>query len=357
MTDNIFDRLMDMLHTSGPVNWRLAREISASVSGPPEPIEPWIAEEYRELTNAAALRVGAASPFDASAVIGDIQAVDRRTWTSLNIEGFSYLAEPLSMKMSAPDSDPFGGLFAQLGPALLGMQVGTMVGTMSRQVLGQFDVGLPASETVAYVVPNIESFAAACDVEVRQARLWVALHEVIHHGAFAVPWVREHLQNLVAAYVEALEFDPTVLQDRLSGVGDPAELEAMLQQPGALTGLVVGPEQEQALGQVEAFMAIIEGYGEHLMDAITQGLIPEAHRLGEALERRREQADEGEAALQQVLGLQMAPDRRAAGATFCEEIARRWGPESLTSLWDGPEMMPSRSELDDVVGWAARVLL
>ena len=34
-SDNLFDRLADLFRSSGPVNWRLAREIAESVAGEP----------------------------------------------------------------------------------------------------------------------------------------------------------------------------------------------------------------------------------------------------------------------------------------------------------------------------------
>ena len=67
MTDNLFDRLRHLLETRGPVNWGLAREIAESVAGPAEPVDPWVAEEFEDLTHTAALRIAAASPLDAVA--------------------------------------------------------------------------------------------------------------------------------------------------------------------------------------------------------------------------------------------------------------------------------------------------
>ena len=37
MSDNLFDRLFELLNTPGPVNWRLGREITQSLAGAAEP--------------------------------------------------------------------------------------------------------------------------------------------------------------------------------------------------------------------------------------------------------------------------------------------------------------------------------
>ena len=53
MTDNIFDRLAELLQSAGPVNWRLGVQIAESVAGAADPVDPWVAEEYEELGRTA----------------------------------------------------------------------------------------------------------------------------------------------------------------------------------------------------------------------------------------------------------------------------------------------------------------
>jgi putative hydrolase len=235
-SDNLFDRLADLFKSSGPVNWRLAREVAESVAGDHEPIEPWLAEEYRELAATAAMRIDAVSPLETSALLGDVRAVDRRTWAGDGVEDLAYLGEPLSEMLGA--SGGFGGLMAQLGPALVGMQMGSVTGFMSRCVLGRFDVGLPGgtSTPISFVVPNVEDFATSNGLDPRQTRLWVAMHEVAHHAEFAVPWVRERFLMLIHEFVEGLEFDPNDLAGRMEGLQDPTALQDMLQD-GGMQGL------------------------------------------------------------------------------------------------------------------------
>jgi putative hydrolase len=356
VTDNIFDRLRKLLESSGPVNWGLAREIAESVAGDPEPVDPWIAEELEELTHTAALRIGGETPLDPSAHSGDVRAVDRRAWASANVEGFAYLAEPLADRMSGTaGGDP---LLGQLAPALLGMQMGSMVGAMSHRVLGQFDVGLPpAGSALYFVVPNIEGFAADHDLEERQTRLWLAMHEVVHRAEFSVPWVREHFDQLVAEFVDGLELDPGSLQERMGGLEDPEQLQRMLEDPSGLTGLLATPEQQPVLCDIRAFMALTEGYGDFVIERSSAGMLPEAERLREAIDRRRAEPSQGEQMMQRILGLELEHHRYRRGTTFCNEVARRWGDDALARIWNGPEMLPTEDELDDVVGWAARVLL
>lgn len=357
MTDNLFDRLRRLLESPGPVNWALAREIAESVAGPAEPVEPWVGEEFVELTHTAALRVSAASPLDAAPAAQPVRALDRRSWAAQSVPGFAYLAEPLAAKMAGQGSeaDP---LLGALGPALVGMQMGSMAGFMSHRVLAGFDVGLPVHlPGVSYVVPNIASFAADHDLDIRQARLWMALHEATHAAEVAVPWVEPHLSGLMTAFVDGLRPDPEALEQRLQALQEPESLEALLADPSALSGLVAGPESEQALRRIQAFMALLEGYAEWLVGRAAPGLVPEAPRLREAIDRRRAEPSPGEQMLQRMIGLDLQHHRYRVGTTFCDEVARRWGEDALARLWEGPGTLPHPAELEDPVGWAARVLL
>ena len=356
MTDNLFDRLRRLLETRGPVNWALAREIAESVAGPAEPVDPWVAEEFVELTHTAALRVAAASPLDASA--GEVRAVDRRSWAAASVAGFAYLAEPLAAKMAGADGLEADPLLQPLAPALVGMQMGSMAGFLSHRVLAGFDVGLPVEAAPpTFVVPNIEAFTTDHGLDPRQARLWLALHETAHRAELALPWVPRHLAGLVSAFVDGLRPDPAGLQERLEALQDPEHLQGLLDDPSALSGLVAGPESEQALRRLQAFMALLEGYAEWLAGRAAPGLIPEATRLREAIDRRRAEPSTGEQMLQRMLGLDLQHHRYRRGTVFCDEVARRWGEQALAGLWEGPEGLPTAAELDDPVGWAARVLL
>ena len=358
MTDNLFDRLRRLLESPGPVNWALAREVAESVAGPAEPVEPWVAEEFVELTHTAALRVSAASPLDAAPAAQLVRAVDRRTWASQSVAGFAYLAEPLAAKMGGPGGGEGDPLLGSLGPALVGIQMGSMAGFMSHRVLATFDVGLPVRTAGAsYLVPNIASFSADHSLDVRQARLWMALHETTHLAEMAVPWVEPHVAGLVGAFVDGLRPDPEALGQRLQALQEPESLEALLADPSALSGLTAGPESEQALRRIQALMALLEGYAEWLVGRAAPGLVPEAPRLREAIDRRRAEPSPGEQMLQRMLGLDLQHHRYRVGTTFCDEVARRWGEEALARLWQGADALPSPAELEDPVGWAARVLL
>jgi putative hydrolase len=357
VTDNLFDRLAELLQSAGPVNWKLAREIAESVAGQPEPIDPWVAEEYQELARTATLLVDESGPLDPATSTAAVNMVDRRGWATANVESFAYLGESLAGAFGG--AGPLEGMLQPLGPALIGMQMGSMTGLMAHRVFGQFDVGLPAASGsgIFFVVPNIESFATDHGLEIRQTRLWIALQEVAHQAQFAIPWIREHYLALIREYLGNVRFDFEAMQQAMESIQDPSELEGMMSDPSALGGLVVDPEQQGTLEQIQAFMAVTEGSADWLVHRAAGDLIPDAPRLREAVDRRRVEPTQGEEALQKMLGLELKRSQYRTGAEFCAEVERRWGPETVHRLWEDSDSLPTATELEDVVGWAARVLL
>ena len=204
---------------------------------------------------------------------------------------------------------------------------------------------------------NVEQFASDHGLDARQARLWAALHEVTHHSVFALPWTREHFLMLAHQFAEGLEVDQEALQRRIDALANPEELQHMMDDPSGLTGIFAGEGAGEVMGRMQAFMAVVEGYADHLVDRAASALVPQAPQMREAIGERRSDPTEGEQVLAQMLGLDLEADRYRLGAEFCTQIDRRWGSEAVDRLWDGPEMLPTRHDLEDVVGWAARTLL
>ncbi|MGH8945742.1 MAG: zinc-dependent metalloprotease, partial [Acidimicrobiia bacterium] len=57
MSDDLFSKLFELFNQPGPVNWKLATEVARHLSGERQPVEPWAAEEFRELARLAEFRL------------------------------------------------------------------------------------------------------------------------------------------------------------------------------------------------------------------------------------------------------------------------------------------------------------
>lgn len=366
MSDNLFDRLFELLQTPGPVNWRLGKEITESLAGAAEPLEPRVAEEYQELTLAAQLRLADRLSLDVSTTT-TIHPVDRRTWAERNEQSFRYLIEPLSDKLG--DISGAGGMagpfLAPMAPVILGIQAGTMIGFMSHRVLGQFDTGLPTldHDSLFLVVPNVEAFAGDNGIEAHQARMWAVLREVTNHAILNVDWIRDYFIKAISDFYATVQFDPSGLMEMLGGLQDPSALsdpsafEGLVDEPGGLARMLGSSHDPSALAPIQAFLAFAEGYGDYAVRTAAADLIPQLSEIESAVRLRRSEPNEAEQFLQQLLGLRLDRHHAADAAEFCSEVERRWGAATLARLWEEPDKLPRLGELTDPVGWAARVLL
>ena len=361
MSDNLFDRLFELFQTSDTVNWRLAEEIIKSVAGDREPIHPQLAEEYEELALAAHLRIAGSGAFEDRG--GTVpHPIDRAGWATENHRAFGYLVEPLAEAMSTGmggGTDPMASLMGPLGPALIGMQAGTMVGFMSHAVMGQFDAPLPTlDQPAAYlVVPNVEAFATENGFDVRQVRLWATMHELVHHGIVQRPNLRDHISAQIRDLLTGFDFDASRLMETLSRVQDPASIEGLLDESGGLAALLGGREPPEGGFGIESTAAFIEGYGDYIVRIVAGEVLPDLGAIEVAHNERRSRQDEATGQLGQLTGLALDRSHAAGAAELCEEIARRWGDDALDRLWDNPGNLPTLAEFSDAVGWAARVLL
>lgn len=357
MSDNIFDQLIELFNQPGPVNWKLAAEVAHQMAGQPEPIDPWLADEYQDLARLAELQVSSASGLTITQAL-TAQPVDRRTWADENLQSFRYLVEPLSSKLSSDlgTAQPF---LQPLAPALLGMQMGVMIGFLSNRILGQFDIGMPTADAKAlyFVVPNIEDFASSNHLDPKQVRLWIALHEVTHHAEFSVPWVRPRFLEMVTGYIDGLDLQSERLTQRFEAITDPTQMQSLFDDPAGLAGWIGEPGDREALDRIQAFMAFVEGYAEYIMDVAAPNLLPDLDRMRSAVRERRSAPSESEQALNRLLGLELKHEQYELGAEFCRDVARRWGGTKLAKIWESADHLPSLNELADPTAWAARVLL
>lgn len=369
--EGIFEQLFKLLQSSGPVNWNLAREVTKSLAGPQQLVDPDVAEEYRELAHVAEVRISSVTDLPSPAP-GELNPTDRATWAAENQQSFRVLVEPLSEKMSGltnsenlPDMPEFGAMgsmssmLAPLGPALLGVQAGTMVGFMSHRALGQFDTGIPAMDhdRPYVIVPNLDDFAIDHGIDHRQVRLWGALHEVTFHRIMAVEWIRGRFLGLVEAFYETVEFDMSDLMGKLSAMQDPEEMQRMFGADEDAQGLLKATSDSDRLADIQAFTAFIEGYADRVVAMAGAELLPGIGRIEEAFNRRRTEPNKSEQFLQEFAGLSLERWRAKDATSFCDEVVERWGEESLAKVWDDPTYMPTLSELSDPIGWNARVLL
>jgi len=369
-----------LLSSSGPVNWELARQVGiAAASWGAGDVAPTAEDQrtFEEAVRVAELQVGVFTGLEPPVDLPKVQAVRRGQWVQQNLEGLRDVLEPAAAKIgeavaraqreapsdASPDvaGAPMPGmtqLLGQLSPLLLGAQVGSVLGALGQQVLGQYDIAVPRAEGSAallFVVPNIARFEKDWSLDATEFRTWIAIHEVTHRFEFARPWALTRFRELLNDYTSTLQLDVEGLQRRLEML-DPSNPEAMQEMLGSgegLFGAVLDDEQRLKLNRIQAFMIAAEGYGDHVMHTLGAQLLSSYARIEEAMHRYRE-TEETDPVLERLLGIEVKREQYRLGKAFCDTVVELTDEATLARMWDSAEAMPSLPEIEEPRLWLAR---
>jgi coenzyme F420 biosynthesis associated uncharacterized protein len=258
-----------------------------------------------------------------------------------------------------PVADRIGGKLGPLGGAagaLLAIEAGAISGFLGGRVLGQYEFAVldPAAPArLLFVAPNLGHAATTLDADPEQLLRWVALHETTHALQFGgVPWLRAHLAGIVRELLGSLDFDARGLL-RLPDLSDLRGLLDRVREEG-LAFLAVGGERRAQLDSAQAFMALLEGYAEHVMDAVGASLLTDLDAMREAMDRRRSERSGPLRVLERLIGLELKLRQYQVGKAFCDAVVGFGGIAALNRAWAGPESLPTLPELDDPLAWLAR---
>jgi putative hydrolase len=371
----MFGDLARMFSRQGPVNWDVARQTASWLAneGQPEPnVDPLERIRLEELVRVADLHVSAATGLSTSIAGGvlSILPVSRGDWALHSLEAYRPFLERLATALSTAgeddDDDPadvtaklMGDLGKMLGPVLLGMQSGFMLGHLSRRALGQYDLPLPRrpADQLLVVPANLDAFAEEWSLNGDDLRLWVCLQEVTLHAVLGRPHVRTRLADLINEYVSRFEVDPEALEISLGNIDptDPAGLQKVLGNPETLLGAMRSPGQQETLTRIETLTAVISGYVDHIMDTTGRGLIGSYGQITEALRRRRVEASDGDRFAARLLGLELGRGQYERGANFIRGVVERAGDDGLVRLWVTERELPTNAEVDAPGLWLARI--
>jgi coenzyme F420 biosynthesis associated uncharacterized protein len=334
------------------IDWNLAGTVARGIAGlqpagDPEPfqaVEEPAAESERLVSEYTGLV--AAEPVPAP------EALHRQGWIDANLKSLETVLEPAAQRL--------GGGLGPLGVVaggLLAIEAGAISGFLAGRVLGQYDFPVLDTEAPArllFVAPNLAQAANALDADADQLLRWVALHETTHALQFGgVPWLRPYLAETVTELLGALQVDPRALL-RLPDVADLRRLFEQAREDGLAT-IVVGPQRRALLDRVQAFMAVLEGYAEHVMDAVGEQVLDDLPSLRTALQRRRRDRSGLLKVLERLIGMDLKLRQYEQGKAFCDGVVARAGIDGLNRVWEGPGSIPSMQELDDPASWLARV--
>ncbi len=122
-----------------------------------------------------------------------------------------------------------------------------------------------------------------------------------------------------------------------------------------LLGALESPAQRALQPRLDAVVAVVIGYVDHIVDEVGRGLVGSSGRIAEAVRRRRVEADASDAYVERLLGLTLGRAQVERGHAFVEGVLERAGQEGLGRLWSSEAVLPTPPEVDAPGLWLARI--
>ncbi len=139
----------------------------------------------------------------------EVAVVSRAEWVDANVESFGILLAPAEERLEQQT-----GVGAAVASRVVGVEMGAVLGMLSRRVLGQYELVLPTADgshgdTVMFVGANLLALERQFEFRPSEFRFWVALHECTHRAQFVgVPWLRDYFLGLVGELVASAQPEP-----------------------------------------------------------------------------------------------------------------------------------------------------
>jgi coenzyme F420 biosynthesis associated uncharacterized protein len=341
------------------VDWSLARQVARLAAGTGEQ-----AGEMPDVVALCAEMEGYVAEYTRLSPASEIpgpELVSRDEWASTNLESLSQLLDPVAARLDKrlEFAGPLAGALKAGAAATLAAEAGLVIGYVAQRVLGQYEVSLlggDAPPRLLFVAPNLRKAVRELKVDDDAFYRWICAHELTHVFQFqGVPWLRSHLSGMVHEYLSTMEVRiEHGTAGGLPSLPSPSRLVELFRE-GGLAALVQTTEQRALMARMQAAMAVVEGYSEHVMDAIEEEAIPDRAALRAALDARRRSRSGPERIVERLLGLDFKLRQYEQGKRFCDAVAAEGGMEALNRVWEAPEALPSTEELKRPTSWLERL--
>jgi coenzyme F420 biosynthesis associated uncharacterized protein len=343
-------------------DWDLARKIALRVSESAEhPVRDRAVRQaqYQAMVAQSEPLIARYMNANLSQPISRVHVFDRREWLEANFSAFQLLLEPVEeIYRDAQGTGTLGALFSMVNRQVIGTQLGVLLGFLARRVLGQYDMSLlspdPAVRGALYFVePNIANIQSLLGVSDEEFRLWIALHETSHVFEFeAFPWVRSHFQGLMREFLGQVS-------DQISSFSDLANVVERI-RVGRAQGkhwieLMLTPAQQQSFDKLQALMSLVEGYSNHIMNAIGRDLLPHFEQIEQQVEQRKINRPLFEEVFNRLTGMDLKLAQYQQGEQFIDAIVAQRGVDFANRVWERPENLPSMDEIRNPERWIARI--
>jgi coenzyme F420 biosynthesis associated uncharacterized protein len=345
------------------IDWDLAVAAASRLAGPgpviTRPEADAVVAELREGANRSTGLVRDYTGLTAEERTAPVLVVDRTGWIQANADSFADVITPLVEKLQAKRGEP-NAVTDAVGSKVTGLEVGGLLGFMSSKVLGQFDPfhdGVDGSAgRLLLVAPNIVHVENELEVNPRDFRLWVCLHEETHRVQFtAVPWMREHIRSEIENLIGSVDLDPAkvaaMLGEGIKRIGEVVRGN----DEASLLDLFSTPEQRVVMDRITGVMSLLEGHADVVMDGVGPSVIPSVAEIRRKFNKRRKGAGHLDRLLRRLLGMDAKMAQYRDGAVFVHRVVDTVGMDGFNAVWAEPANLPSKAEILDPSIWVRRV--
>lgn len=349
------------------VDWAWAERVAVRVAGKVPVLHPTtraqLHADYRKLLAEIEVPLGEYTGTSLSLASTDVEVMDRPAWIRANLRSFRQLLAPIEelYRERAEEDAPGASITTQRSARLiLSVELGLLLGYLSRRVLGQYDLNLlgdssrPAS--LFFVEPNLQQVEHTLGVPGDEFRRWIALHEATHAYEFQLhPWVRDYLSTLVRTYLRLLTEDMRKAHGGEAVSAVLLRLADNLRKGHNLISALQTPRQREVLSRLQALMSLAEGYSNHVMNVVGGDLLSHHALIHERVEHRQRQRSRAEHLLLRMTGLSLKMEQYRRGEQFVDAVTEARGVAFANRAWECAENLPTEVEIAEPHQWIRRM--
>lgn len=309
-----------------------------------------VVEQLHELSQRAIEPVRSVTGLNADDARHHTRVVARPEWIRANIIGFQRALDPLVEK--AASASP---AVRAVGSRATALEMGAALSWLSSKVLGQYDVF--GSGDLLLVAPNIHTVEEHLQVDPRDFRLWVCLHEETHRVQFgAVPWLSDYVTTQTHAFLNKADISGRESLERLIQVIKTVGRILAGDERASVIDAVQTPDQRVVFDRLTALMTLLEGHADVVMDAVGPDVIPSVTDIRRVFDQRRGDPNAADGFMRRLLGMDAKLRQYTEGAKFVKHVVADVGMADFNRIWSSPETLPTMHEIATPAAWIDRVV-
>ena len=119
--------------------------------------------------------------------------------------------------------------------------------------------------------------------------------------------------------------------------------------------LVLTPDQRAIFNELQALMSLVEGYSNHIMNAIGKEILPNFEEIERRIEKRKSRRPVAEQLFNRITGMDLKLAQYAEGQKFVDFVVAQRGVEFSTRVWQRAKNLPTLDEIRHPERWIARI--